>query len=108
MDLTSLKDYFTAAASLMTILKNAKDMIPKGPQRDDAERALAEAERALRISEASAAVALNYEICRCTWPPQIATSIGTRNYEEKFQCPACKKILPEETPPLPTGGTTIF
>jgi hypothetical protein len=100
MDLTSLKDYLTSVATLLTILKNAKDMIPKGPLRDDAERALAEAERALKISEASAASALNYQICRCTWPPQIATSIGVVGWEEKFRCPACGKTLPEDSPPL--------
>jgi hypothetical protein len=42
MDPMSLKDYLASAATLLTILKNAKDIIPKGPQRDDAERAIAE------------------------------------------------------------------
>jgi hypothetical protein len=108
MDSMSLKDYLTSAATLLTILKNAKDMIPKGPQRDDAERALAEAERALRISESNAAVALNYEICRCTWPPQIATSIGARDGIERFRCPLCGKTLPEEDPPLNIKPMTNF
>jgi hypothetical protein len=104
----SLKDYLASAATFLTILKNAKDMIPKGPQRDDAERALAEVERALRISEASAAVALNYQICKCTWPPQIATSIGVVGWEEKFRCPACSKTLPEDLPPLSMKPMTNF
>ena len=107
MDVASLKEYLAAVATLMTILKNAKDMIPKGPQRDDAERALAEAERALRISEANAAVALHYQICRGHWPPEIATSIGIVGYEEKYQCPACQKILPEDLPPLSPRSTTF-
>jgi hypothetical protein len=100
MELMPFKDFLASAATVLTILKNAKDMIPKGPQRDDAERAFAEAERALRISEASAAIALNYQICKCTWPPQIATSIGVIGWEEKFRCPACGKTLPEDLPPL--------
>lgn len=108
MDPMSLKDYFTSAAAVMTIFKNIKDMIPKGPQRDDIERALAEAERTLRISEASAASALNYQICKCTWPPQIATSIGIIGYEEKFRCPACNKILPEDLPLLTVKPMTNF
>src|SRR4030067_3054158 len=108
MDPAALKDFLTCAATFLTILKNAKDMIPKGTQRDDAERALAEAERALRISEANAAVALHYQICRCTWPPQIATSIGARDGVESFLCPSCKKTLPEEVPPMNIKPMTSF
>jgi hypothetical protein len=108
MDMEALKEFLVCGGHLLALLRNAKDLMPKGPQREDAERAIAEAERALRISEASAARALDYQICRCSWPPQIALSIGPGGpYGERFRCPACKRVMPEDIP-LPPPNTGIF
>ncbi len=40
------------------------------------------------------AQALRYEICRCTFPPQIMLSQGYRENREHFQCPRCGNTWP--------------
>lgn len=52
-------------------LKAAKDLLPNTAKKRDVEDAVNEAEKALKLAEAKIAADLNYELCRCTFPPQI-------------------------------------
>jgi hypothetical protein len=85
MDLESIKSAFGLAGQALGLLKQAKEMIPEGAQRDAAEKSIADAEQAFSLAEAKAAQELGYELCRCTWPPQICLRIDGRDHI----CPKC-------------------
>ncbi|GEM77006.1 hypothetical protein [Vibrio sagamiensis] len=43
------------------------------------------------MAEAQIAQALGYQLCKCTFPPQIMLSVGYRDFEEAFECKLCGK-----------------
>jgi hypothetical protein len=67
---------FTAAFKLIkdaiNLAKDANGLIPDSPKRRAADIALAQAEQQLRFAETQAAQDLGYNLCQCTFPPQIA------------------------------------
>ena len=85
MDIESLKGALELAGRGIGLWKQAKDLIPQGPERIAAEKAIEEAELALKTAEAKAAQAMGYELCRCTWPPQICL----RKDGKDHICPKC-------------------
>ena len=85
MDLETVKTFVTLAGQTLGVLKQGKELMPKGPQRDAAEKKIAEAEQSLALAEVRAAQELGYELCRCTWPPQICLRVDGRDHI----CPKC-------------------
>ena len=89
----------TALKAVLALMKDAKDLLPNGPQKASAEEKIGEAEKALRIAEAQTAQSLGYELCKCAFPPCPMLSIGPSQEEgmegvEVFQCPNCRKLSP--------------
>jgi hypothetical protein len=70
------------------LARRAKDSLPEGAEKKAVEKSLEEAESKSQIAEAQIARALGYELCQCTWPPQIMLRVG-----EDLQCPRCKYAL---------------
>ncbi len=68
------------------LLKDAKDLLPAGEKREKAQRLLTEAEKQIPAAEAQVARALGYELCRCTYPPQIMLESGQ---PPVARCPRC-------------------
>jgi len=99
MEETVFTTAITLALKAISMFKQIKDLMPSSPEKKVAEETLKEAESAFRIAEAQAAKGLGYKICKCTWPPQIMLSIGIHDDREKYQCPKCRKILPNKSPP---------
>lgn len=64
----------------------------------------AEMERQLAL--ASIGKAFNYQLCRCTVPPQVCTRTGYDRLTggEQSKCPNCGQKYPEELDPLPASG----
>jgi hypothetical protein len=92
----ALKPTFDALRSAMGLLKDAKDLLPPGDQRQEAiSQALVTAESSARIAEAEVAKALGYELCKCEFPPTIMLTVGKHNGRTKlgigpvFECPKC-------------------
>ena len=84
--LENIKGYVLLAGQTIGVLKQAKDLLPQGSARDKAEKVIEEAEKSLELTEIKAAQALGYELCRCTWPPQICLRVdGHDNI-----CPKCR------------------
>jgi len=87
------------------LVKDVKDTLPEGEKKRTIESSLAAIDENTAIAEVTIAKALNYNLCQCTFPPQIMTSIGIyeESYKmvEKFQCPKCEKIIPPTPPKLP-------
>ncbi len=100
LELKSLSEGIAILSSLVTTVKSVIDMLPK-KEKEAALRQLAEAEEKFKIAQTQIAKELGYEICRCTWPPQIMLHAGEAEYGEKFRCPACGRIVsPDNMPPL--------
>ncbi len=88
------------------LAKQTKDLLPESQDKEAIARSLDEADKAAKMAEAQIAQALGYELCKCTFPPQIMLSNGYKetNYsqQEEFVCPLCKKSsIPPPAPDLP-------
>jgi len=85
MDLETTKNFLSVAGQAIGLIKQGKELLPQGPHRTGAEKKIAEAEQALALAEVRAAQSLGYELCKCTWPPQICLRIDGRDN----MCPKC-------------------
>jgi hypothetical protein len=91
----ALKPTFDALRSAMGLLKDAKDLLPSGDQREKAiSQALVTAESNSKIAEAEIAKALGYELCKCAFPPTIMLTVGNHNGRSGhvgpvYECPKC-------------------
>jgi hypothetical protein len=111
----ALKSTFDALRSAMGLLKDAKDLLPSGDQREKAiSQALVTAESSSKIAEAEIAKALGYELCKCAFPPTIMLTVGRHNERSRhngpvYECPKCgdntagpwmyDRIVPERDKP---------
>jgi predicted RNA-binding Zn-ribbon protein involved in translation (DUF1610 family) len=86
MDIESLKAALQLGGQALSLLKSARDLLPKSPQKEAISQKLEEAEKAFRIAEAKAAQELGYPLCKCTWPPQIMLAMKKKLH---FKCPEC-------------------
>ena len=98
MGITDLSEYLTAANSALALFRGMREALPAGPKRDEAQQKIEQAEEALEASKAELAKALGYNLCQCTFPPQIMLSTGRHpDYDEEvFKCPNCDKQEPSE------------
>jgi len=99
MNIQAIKEGLTITGSVIGILKSAKDTLPSGKKRAEAERLLADAEQKIKEAEARLAPELGFPICRRCWPPEIMTL----NNEGEFLCRHCGLPMPDgvilEIPP---------
>ena len=88
LDISAWTEGLSFLGGVITILERLKGLLPDGSEKEAVIEALEKAEQAerkLKIAEAQAAQDLEYELCRCTFPPQIMLSKdGTR-----WECPKC-------------------
>ena len=99
MDIPAFISALELAIKAISLFKKAKDSLPNGKEKDAIEKSLDEAEKAFRLAELKTAQEFGYQLCKCTWPPQIMLSIGYEEYNENFKCPKCGNIWPGEAPP---------
>jgi hypothetical protein len=90
----ALKPTFDALRSAMGLLKDAKELLPPGDQREAAiTQALAAAQSSSKIAEAEIAKALGYELCKCEFPPTAMLTVGSHSGGSKtgpvYECPKC-------------------
>lgn len=71
MDIQDIKGWLDASKTALELLKAAIGVLPKGVKREEIEAKVHIAEEALRKSDAKAAKDLGYQLCTCTFPPQI-------------------------------------
>jgi hypothetical protein len=92
--IAELKPTFDAVRSALSLLKEAKDLLPAGDHRQAAiSQALATAESSSRIAEAEIAKAFGYELCKCEFPPTIMLAVGYHSTGTTrgpvHECPKC-------------------
>lgn len=110
IELDSAMDSVKIGISLLSetigLVKKTQEILPESDSKKAIEKSLDEAIKATKLAEAQIAQALGYNLCKCTFPPQVMLSNGYKetNYAqiEEFICPLCKKSsIPPEAPPLP-------
>lgn len=100
----------TAVRGVIDLLKNAANQLPQGEQKSSVEGKVKEAERALGLANAEMGHALGYQLCQCSWPPQIMVTIGAaeKGKEEQVKCPNCGKVVSRAKAPGPDKEATAF
>lgn len=86
LDLESIKQAISSIGAALTILKQAKELLPDSSQKQKLIIAIESAERQLKIVESQTAHALGYELCRKHFPPEIMLS----DDDKIWSCPTCK------------------
>ena len=86
--------------------------MPDSKNKDVISQSLDNADKAIKLAEVQVAQALGYQLCMCTFPPQIMLSKGYKehNYhnEEEFICSNCGKSNIKPPPPrLPPSRTSV-
>ncbi len=94
----AFSDIFTNIRSVLSVLKDTKELIGDTGKEKAVDHSILQAEKAIGIAEAQIAQALNYQLCQCTFPPQIMLSSGRHQEfgDEVFICPHCEKQEPSE------------
>lgn len=104
-----IKIAFDMFRSAIGLAKDVKESLPEGEKKRSITESLEAADRAAHIAEAQIAKSLGYQLCQCTFPPQIMLSIGYRGSVEYFRCPKCNKEYPPPEPaPRDTKAETDF
>jgi len=62
--------FLAAGKAGLDLMRSALSLMPKGDDKDKIGAKLAEAERALQLSNAKLAQDLGYPLCRCVFPPK--------------------------------------
>jgi hypothetical protein len=71
VDPSALGQWLSDCKMAIDLVRAGVGLLPKGPERDEAEAQVVQAEEALQRSEATVAKELGYHLCKCTFPPQI-------------------------------------
>jgi hypothetical protein len=99
MLLEPFKEGISLLQSAVSIISQVKNLLPKDTKSQELHSKLTDAETNLKLSEVAFAKEIGYQLCKCTWPPQIMLSIGEVDYGEKYKCPSCNKIISDDDMP---------
>ena len=100
----SVKMGLSLFSEAIGLVRNVQDTLPDSEEKESIVKSLAEADKAVKLAEAQIANALGYQLCKCTFPPQIMLSQGYKetnySHKEEFVCPKCHKssIPPPDKP----------
>lgn len=78
---------FSLLDQSLGLLKKAHDVMPDSKEKKELSKKLEEVEAAYKVAEAKAAKELGYDLCKCTWPPQIML-LG---HDGRAECANCKR-----------------
>lgn len=85
--ITEVATAVSAFREVAQTLKTIKELLPDGGQKEVIGQRLEAAERSLALAESTTAKALGYELCRCTFPPQIMLTVNASR--DSFRCGNC-------------------
>ncbi len=85
IDVELIKQAISAFGTALTVLKQAKDLLPDNSKKKELSSAIESVERELKLVESKTAHALGYELCRKHFPPEIMLS----NDDQNWRCPMC-------------------
>ena len=85
IDIESIKQALGTLGATLTLLKQAKDLLPENSQKQELIIAIESAERQLKIAESETAQGMGYELCKNHFPPEIMLSKDNKIWK----CPKC-------------------
>jgi len=97
--MNELTNILTTVASAITLLTGTAKLLPTSPERKAALLALEQAEQAIQQANVRLAADLGYNLCQCTFPPQIAL----RTQTGEMRCPSCHRDTNEDYAPMRSG-----
>ena len=92
MDIELFKQGLVAIGMALNTLKQAKDLLPENPKKQEVITAIDDAERQLKIAESQTAQAMGYTICKAHFPPGIMVSSDNLNWK----CQDCGNLIKYE------------
>ena len=91
--------FIEASKKAIDLFKDASALLPDSEAKTQINETITAAERELALSEAAMAKELGYQLCQCTFPPQIMLFTGKKRYQ--YQCNRCQFVIE-------TGATAGF
>jgi hypothetical protein len=92
-----IAEYIRLSKDGLDLMRGAWSLLPKGEKRDEAEHKLRAAEEALKRSDAALAQKLGYQLCQCTFPPQIML---WKEAQKHTACSNCGRKIASFSRPL--------
>jgi len=85
----------TVLKEAISLVHSANDQLPVGDAQKAIQKKVEEAERLIQVGHASVGQSLGFQLCHCTWPPQVMASTGynEKTTVEEFRCSNCGKTL---------------
>lgn len=80
-DPESIRQVFISLSTVLTLLKQAKDLLPESSKKQEIGQTIEKIDRELTLAEVESARALGYEICRNHWPAGIMLSADNKNWK---------------------------
>jgi hypothetical protein len=103
INLDALKSGLGLLTDVLKAVKGLRDLLPKGKERDQIESKVADAEKQFALAESKIASSLGYQLCQCTFPPQIMLKKGSGDGNE-VTCPKCGAYFPPRNRPTRAIG----
>jgi hypothetical protein len=91
----------TLLRGALGLIRDLREELPPD-KRKAVDQALDQAEKSTALAEAQIASALGYQLCRCTFPPQIMLFVGydaQATYQEEAAVHKCFRCGNETLPP---------
>ena len=100
----------TTLKEAIGLVHSANDQLPAGEPQKAIQQKVEEAERLIQVGHAAVGQSLGFQMCHCTWPPQMMASTGytQETQVEQFTCPNCGKSVSLSGRKKPSEPVTAF
>ena len=100
----------TTLKEAIGLVHSANDQLPPGEPHKTIQQKVQEAERLIQAGHAAVGESLGFQLCHCTWPPQIMASsaYSEETQTEEFTCPNCENTLSLSGRNQPKEHVTAF
>ena len=85
----------TTLKEAIGLVHSANDQLPKDEKQKSIQQKVEEAERLIQAGHAAVGQSLGFQLCHCSWPPQVMASseYSEETQVEQFTCPNCGKSV---------------
>ena len=100
----------TTLKEAISLVHSANDQLPTGEPQKAIQQKVEEAERLIQAGHAAVGQSLGFQLCHCTWPPQVMASsdYSEETHIEQFTCPNCGKSISLSGRTKPSEHVTAF
>ncbi len=100
----------TTLKEAIGLVHSANDQLPTGEPQKAIQQKVEEAEWLIQAGHAAVGQSLGFQLCHCTWPPQVMASSAydDATHVEQFTCPNCGKTISLSRRTRPSEHVTAF